>query len=276
MCPLSCRFVQKDGQTAGVPANDGTGAPVSEICVPLPPEKTGYMLIVLSASLLPVAVLLLYIYRRDTFQKEPFRLLAKAFFFGILAAVLDTAVASLFNNLVPQPPVSPLNDALYTSLVLAALPEELCKLVMLYLCIWKSPFFDEYFDGVEYCAFLGLGFAAIENVLYVLQGGLGLAVSRGLFAVPAHFFFAIFMGYFFSMARFRYDKRKKYLLLAYFIPVILHAIYDLILMYANNLSSGDYYVESTAVDGFLSLVFIVFFFFVWRSAIARINKISGR
>ncbi|MDY6348006.1 MAG: PrsW family glutamic-type intramembrane protease [Bacteroidales bacterium] len=138
------------------------------------------MLIVLSASLLPVAVLLLYIYRRDTFQKEPFRLLAKAFFFGILAAVLDTAVASLFNYLVPQPPVSPLNDALYTSLVLAALPEELCKLVMLYLCIWKSPFFDEYFDGVEYCAFLGLGFAAIENVLYVLQGGLGLAVSRGL------------------------------------------------------------------------------------------------
>ncbi len=234
------------------------------------------MLVIIAASLLPVALLLLYIYQRDTFQKEPFRLLMKAFVFGILAAFLDIAVASFFDHIFPKLSVSPFNDALYTSLVLAALPEELCKLFMLYLCIWKSPYFDEYFDGIEYSAFLGLGFAGIENIFYVMQGGLGLAVSRGLFAVPAHFFFAIFMGYFFSLARFRYKKRKKYLFLAYFVPVIFHTIYDLILMYSDNLTSGDYYVKSTSMDGLLSLLFLVFFFFVWHAAIRRVKKISGK
>lgn len=233
------------------------------------------MLVVLFVSLFPVAVLLAYIYRRDTFNKEPFPLLAKAFVFGILAALLDLAVASFMNFIIPHPVSSPINDALYTSIVSAAMPEELCKLFLLYACIWKSPHFDEYYDGIEYCAFLGLGFAGFENVLYVLQGGLGIAFSRAIFAVPAHFFFAIFMGYFFSMARFNRRKRKRYMLLAYLVPVTLHAIYDFVLMYSNNLVESEFAI-SEYTSGMLSIIFMVFFFFVWRFAIKRVNKISGQ
>lgn len=234
------------------------------------------MYIILTASLLPVVLLMAYIYKRDTFQKEPWPLLMKAFGFGILSALLDMFVASGLNHIVPRPADTPLGNALYEAFVCAALPEEFCKLLMLYLCIWKDPHFDEYYDGLEYAAFVGLGFAGLENVLYILQGGLGLAVGRGIFAVPAHFFFAIFMGYFFSMARFRFAQRRKYLALAYFVPVLLHGTYDAVLMYMGNLNATDTPQDVDALSGALYIAFLVFFFFTWRAATRRVNKISGQ
>jgi len=234
------------------------------------------MYIILIASLLPVVLLMAYIYKRDTFQKEPWPLLMKAFGFGILSALLDIFVAGFLQRVVPQPASSPLNDALYQAFVCAAGPEEFCKLLMLYLCIWKNPHFDEYYDGLEYAAFVGLGFAGFENVLYIMQGGLGLAVGRGLFAVPAHFFFAIFMGFCFSMARFHYQKRRLFLTLAYIIPVILHGTYDFLLMYMNNLNGTDAEREVDPMAGTLYTVFLIFFFFVWRFTVKRVNKMSGQ
>lgn len=234
------------------------------------------MSIILIASLLPVVLLMAYIYKRDTFQKEPWPLLMKAFGFGILSALLDIFVAGFLQRVVPHPVSTPLNDALYQAFVCAAAPEEFCKLLMLYLCIWKNPHFDEYYDGLEYAAFVGLGFAGFENVLYIMQGGLGLAVGRGLFAVPAHFFFAIFMGFCFSMARFRYEKRRLFLFLAYIIPVFLHGTYDFLLMYMNNLNGTDVEQEVSPMAGSLYVVFLVFFFFVWRFVIKRVNKMSGQ
>ena len=235
------------------------------------------MIIILTASLLPVVLLMAYIYKRDTFNKEPWPLLLKAFGFGVLAAFLDFAVAGFLQRVIPQPVSTPLNDAIYEAFVCAAFPEEFCKLLMLYLCIWKNPYFDEYYDGLEYAAFVGLGFAGIENVLYIMTGGLGLALGRAVFAVPAHFFFAIFMGFFFSLARFRYESRKIFLLLAYIIPVILHGIYDAVLMYINNLQGGtDTLQEVDALSGILYAGFLVFFFFVWRFAVRRVNNMSGQ
>ena len=227
--------------------------------------------------MLPVVLLMTYIYKRDTFQKEPWPLLLKAFGFGVLAAFLDFAVASFLQRVVPHPVSTPLNDALYEAFVCAAVPEEFCKLLMLYLCIWKNPHFDEYYDGLEYAAFVGLGFAGIENVLYIMTGGLGLALGRAVFAVPAHFFFAIFMGYFFSLARFRYEKRRIYLFLAYIIPVVLHGTYDAVLMYINNLQGEtDTLQDVDTLSGILYAGFLVFFFFIWRFATRRVQKMSGQ
>jgi len=229
------------------------------------------MYIILIASLAPVLLLLWYIYHHDHYQKEPLPMLLKALLGGVLAAGLDIlllTVVSLFFN----PSFSNgMYSALYQAFGQAAMPEELCKLIFLYAFIWKSPHFDEYYDGVEYAAFVGLGFAGLENVMYVLQGGLGVAVGRALFAVPAHFFFAIFMGYFFAMAKFKPWKKGFFLLLAYIVPVILHGIYDFILMYRDVL--GD---ANTTITSFLSLGFFFFFFIVWKVAIKHVNKMVGK
>ena len=160
------------------------------------------MTIILTASLAPVIFLMIYIYTKDQFQKEPFKQLMKAFLGGILAGLADVLILNILgiDKLHPFPGAH--GQAFFQAFFLAGIPEELFKLLFLYLFIWRSRYFDEYYDGIEYAAFVGLGFAGLENIMYVWQGGLGVAVSRALFAVPAHFFFAIIMGYFFAFAKF--------------------------------------------------------------------------
>lgn len=229
------------------------------------------MYIILVASLAPVILLMLYIYKKDKYQKEPLPMLLKAFLAGVLAAALDILLLTSLRFAEITTFSSDLTAALYQAFCLAAMPEEFCKLLLLYLFIWNSKFFDEYYDGIEYAAFVGLGFAGIENIMYVFQGGMGVAVSRALFAVPAHFFFAIIMGYFFSFAKFRPWKKRGYLLLAYLCPVILHGIYDFVLMYGNLIHTTD-----MATASVLNIVFFVFFVIVWRVAIRRVQKVSGQ
>ena len=227
--------------------------------------------IILIASLAPVIFLMIYIYAKDQFQKEPFGQLMKAFLGGILAGVLDVLLLSVLGiaNLQPFPGAH--GQAFFQAFFLAGLPEEFCKLVFLYLFIWKSQYFDEYYDGIEYAAFVGLGFAGLENIMYVWQGGIGVAISRALFAVPAHFFFAIIMGYFFSFAKFRPEKKNWYLLLALLCPAILHGIYDFVLMYANLIQTTN-----TTTATFLNLGFFIFFIFIWKLAIKRVRQMVGK
>ncbi|MBO4504135.1 MAG: PrsW family intramembrane metalloprotease [Bacteroidales bacterium] len=229
------------------------------------------MSIILIASLAPVLLLLIYIYAKDKYQKEPFSMLMKALLGGVLAAGLDILLLTIVGLFYSPAFSNELHSALYQAFCMAALPEELCKLFFLYLFIWNSQYFDEYYDGVEYAAFVGLGFAGLENVMYVLQGGVSVAVGRALFAVPAHFFFAIFMGYFFSMAKFKPWKKSTYLLLAYIVPVILHGIYDGILMTQNVIAEAD-----PATAGFLGLGFFIFFLMIWRRAIKRVKHVVGK
>ena len=229
------------------------------------------MIIILTASLTPVFLLLLYIYLKDRYQREPFGQLMKAFLGGILAGLVDVLILSVLgvSDLHPFPGAH--GQAFYQAFFLAGIPEELLKLLFLYLFIWKSRYFDEYYDGIEYAAFVGLGFAGLENILYVWQGGMGVAASRALFAVPAHFFFAIIMGYFFAFAKFRPRKKKIYLFLAFLCPAILHGIYDFILMYSNLIQNTD-----TVIAALLNIGFFIFFSFLAKLAIRRVNHLVGK
>ncbi len=226
---------------------------------------------ILLASLLPVVLLLIYIYAKDRYQKEPLRVLLKALLGGILSALAVLASHELLQLPEPEIFTESLQQALYQAFCFAAVPEESFKLLFLYWFIWKNSHFDEYFDGIEYAVFVGLGFAGFENVLYVMQGGVEVAVARALTAVPAHFFFAVFMGYFFALAKFRPRKRSRYMFLAWLVPVLFHGIYDFILMYANLLTEDD-----PSMAAVLSLLFYIFFIVLWRKAKKRINRLTNR
>ena len=71
-----------------------------------------------------------------------------------------------------------------------------------------------------------MGFATAENMTFVLQGGAGLAVMRMLSAVPAHFVFAVIMGYYLGKAKSSKNSQFLFIGLSLLIPVLIHSLYD--------------------------------------------------
>lgn len=123
-----------------------------------------------------------------------------------------------------------IGNAFANAFLVAALCEEAFKLLAVYILIWKNPNFNERFDGIVYAVFVSLGFALVENILYVFSNGMSTGIARAFTAVPAHAMFGIMMGYYLGLSRFSAKKRVRYFILAFLIPFFLHGLYDFILM----------------------------------------------
>ena len=186
----------------------------------------------LTAAILPAALLWLFIWRKDP-QKEPTRLLVKAVWYGIgIVVPVGLMEAGLQHLLFGEGQPMTLIRTTITAFGIAALPEELSKLFCLWLILRRNPYFDEHFDGIVYAVSIGLGFAAMENIGYLIEEGdqwATTAVVRALLAVQGHYAYAVLMGYYYSIYHFtdRSFRVKASILL---IPVLAHGIYDSIAM----------------------------------------------
>ena len=125
--------------------------------------------------------------------------------------------------------------------------------------IWANKNFNERFDGIVYAVFISLGFALVENIMYVIQGGASVGLIRALTAVPAHALFGVVMGYYIGIARFSGVHRADYIIRALMWPIILHGFYDYCLM------SGK---------PILMLLFIPFLGYLWISGFRKMKEIS--
>ena len=229
------------------------------------------------SAVLPVLLLLFFIYRKDKLNPEPLGKLLLTFFVGCLSVIPAGLMEGLLMPWGPSAEVAPVLNGVFTGYVVAGLSEELCKLLLLLLVIWKSPQFDEYFDGIVYAAFLSLGFACVENIGYVMGGEdvMTTALMRGVLAVPAHFLFAVTMGYYVSLAKFDPAGRRGYLWKALLYPVLLHGTYDALLMVSSNLGGSDGML-STSVTVVLFIVFVVFDVRMWKWGLKRIKRLQER
>lgn len=197
------------------------------------------LLFVLLSALAPVAVALWYIFKKDCAKPEPTKWLVKAFWVGVLSALLSfvfsTPLGAIFGLVLDAEVYPSIFDAFADAFLLAAIPEELAKLIMLWLLLRKNPHFDEKFDGIVYAVCIGMGFAGIENVMY-LAGGIedcswiGMGISRALFSIPGHFLFAVLMGYYYSLYYWGIDRSPKAKAMILVAPVLAHGIFDGILM----------------------------------------------
>jgi RsiW-degrading membrane proteinase PrsW (M82 family) len=183
---------------------------------------------ILIASLAPVIIILLYIYLRDKYDREPLWLLIQLVIAGALAVIPIALVERLLVGWAPS--LGKVGDAVYHAFVVAGVTEEGFKFLVLYLLVWNHSRFDEKFDGIVYAVFVSLGFAAVENIMYVLQSGYQTALVRALTAVPAHALFGVTMGYYLGIARMYEEIRSAHLRKAILVPILLHGIYDFILM----------------------------------------------
>ena len=189
-------------------------------------------ILLLIAALLPAILLWLYIWKKDP-QPEPTSWLVRAVLSGVAicipVAILEMGIESVIFGTEGQP--TSLTGTTAMAFLVATLPEESFKLLALWLVLRKNPFFDEHFDGIIYAVCVGLGFAAIENVFYVIgaEKWVGVAITRALLAVPGHYAFAILMGYYYSIYHF-VDHSPKVATCVLLVPVATHGIYDALAM----------------------------------------------
>lgn len=186
--------------------------------------------LLLGISVLPVILLLVYIYRQDKYEPEPLRLLILAFLGGIVSIFLDLGLVSFINTVWYS------DTVFYSAFMEAGIPEELCKFTVLFLLIWWNKNFNEYMDGIVYATFVSMGFACIENILYVFSSGFGTGIMRAIISVPGHFLFGVLMGYFLSLAKFSKKGRLGYLLLSLLTPALAHGLFDWLLMVTDQMN----------------------------------------
>lgn len=225
----------------------------------------------IAIAVLPVIVLAVVIYRQDKYQREPIGKLFKAFFFGALSIIPAALMESVLQSFTPHFPII---DGAYTGFVVAGCSEELFKLLMLRWAIWKSPAFDEYFDGIVYACFVSLGFACFENISYVFQsdtffGALSTGSVRAVLSVPAHFLFGVVMGYHFALAKFDPSHRSGHLFKAFLFPMLMHGTFDSLLMIPESMGAG-----AQLVGGVLFVVLVWFDVKMWKWGVRRIKRLQ--
>ncbi len=187
-------------------------------------------------SLLPIVLILVTIYNIDR-SKEPLILLLIFFVLGILSCFAVVKISQFLGNILPlmNKQTSELSfiETIIYAFIGVALVEELCKWIVVLVIGYKNKEFDELYDIIVYSVFMSLGFAFFENILYIFNiREVTVAVYRAILAIPAHACYAIFMGYYLSLAKQSNEKKNKfkYISLSLLIPVILHGIYDYCLM----------------------------------------------
>ena len=187
---------------------------------------------------LPVFLIGLYIYKKDT-EKEPLKLLAKLLGCGAAAAVCTLIFSLILSGFIPFLKVTDINtlsvfERIIYIFVGIAFIEEGFKYLFLYKYGYNNKEFDFSFDMIVYATFVSLGFALFENLLYDYEGGVGLGIFRAVTSIPLHATCGIFMGAFLSVAKhFEINKllgafKNKFL--ALLTPVLIHGIYDYLVM----------------------------------------------
>jgi len=191
------------------------------------------MKLFLAIAIGPAILLLFYVYKKDRLEKEPAGLRLKLALLGALS-VIPAVILEIFGTAAIPKDINIIQYYIIENFFVVALAEEGCKYFMLKKCTWKSPEFNCSYDGLLYAVYVSLGFAIVENVLYVLENGLGVGVMRALTAIPGHCFFGVFMGCRYSRAK-REDYRgnkaasRTQLWLSVLFAAFVHGLYDYLL-----------------------------------------------
>ncbi len=210
-------------------------------------------------SVLPTVAIAVALYLRDKYDREPLYLLFKIFLLGAISAIPTAFVEKILMTINV---FGGLFSIAFTSFIIAGLTEEYFKRYVVLKYAYYSKHFNEKLDGLIYCSFSALGFATIENILYVVfrfTANPYVGIYRGIISVPAHVLFGVTMGYYLSLARFSKNVQLGYLYLqkSLYIPVFLHGFFDFILMSRINV---------------LMYLFIPYVLYLWITNLKKLNQ----
>lgn len=199
----------------------------------------------LALALAPGVAIAIYIYLKDKHEREPLSLLLISFLYGVLSTAVTLFISLPLDFIFlinEQNVVHQFGNAFFK----VALVEEFSKFIFIRFILYNNKNFNEPFDGIVYACMVGMGFATLENIIYVFQYGAPTGFIRIFTAVPAHATFAVLMGYFLGKAKFTHRKELYYSFLALLIPTAFHGAYDYFWFIA--------YVPGIWVGAILSLI----------------------
>jgi RsiW-degrading membrane proteinase PrsW (M82 family) len=208
------------------------------------------------ASAIAPALLLLWLVVAADSRPEPPRVVWTAVILGAVVA-LPTGFLELWLQHVSITP-NPWLAVGASTFLFVGIPEETAKISIIAAIALRARAFDEPMDGVVYGTAVGLGFAAIENLLYLESAGTAwgyTAMMRGVLSVPFHGALGAIAGAYIARARFggmlaAYSRwrRPRLFLAAWLIPVVLHGSFDTALF---SIANADTNTTAGAVEALL-------------------------
>lgn len=187
-------------------------------------------------AIAPGIAICLFIFHRDAYNREPKLNLFASFMLGA-AVVFPVAYAEIFFSQFAN---NTITGTAITAFLAVALSEELGKFIVLRFYAYPKKTFDEPLDGIVYGVMIGMGFATLENILYVQKFGVQTGFLRMFLSVPAHATFGVLMGYHVGKAKFDRPNSGRFLLLGLFWAVLFHGLYDFFLFLQGNLYIKEY------------------------------------
>ena len=218
-------------------------------------------------SIVPAFVLAAYLWRADVTTSEPLEILVVTFLLGILfanfAGILNDTVGNVVRVVGSGFGLVPILGLIALYFLVVGPVEEAVKLLAVRMYAYRTPEFDAVIDGAVYGAVAGLGFATIENALYItnslqtvapgmnlIQAGSDIATIRAL-AGPGHVIYSAFAGYYLGLAKFNPEDAGPIVVKGLLIATLVHATYNTSATVLVPIVAGV-----TAVDTFL--VFLSF------------------
>ena len=237
--------------------------------------KTALNALTLGVALLPTIVIMALVLSNARYKREPIKKIASVFGMSALSTIA-AVILEMIGSVILAMIVMALSIDLGTKsgltieeflqyMLVVGPAEEACKYFTFKWIIFHDRDFDNTYDGVIYGAASALGFATLENLMYVFVGNdraLETAAMRAVLSIPLHAITGIVMGYWFGIAKYRRynniqpDTHPEHK--AFIFAVVIHGAYDFIV------SLRAIYAESKpiCVGAMLLLIGVMIFIYV--------------
>jgi len=215
-----------------------------------------FLPILIILAILPVGLICWHISNK-AHNSEPVGMLILLFVLGCVSCIPAAVMEVFFSGIIGFEPTTDTNiiaTFIHTFFGVAFI-EEVVKWVSCYLVGFNNKAFDKAYDMIIYAVFTALGFAFLEDILYIFgsENAIAVAVMRAVISIPGHACFAIIMGYYLSLVRYyaNFKNRGKeilYTLFSILIPSFIHAIFDTLLIKENFIYTLLFFVFIIAVN----------------------------
>jgi RsiW-degrading membrane proteinase PrsW (M82 family) len=204
----------------------------------------------LALAIAPGLAIILYIYFKDSYDREPKKYLVISFVLGALSTIpallLENTGKFFFGDAGSYSTIA--FDAFFAFIIVAS-SEEGSKFAMVRLYAYPKKAFNEPFDGIVYSVMVSMGFATIENIGYVHRNGIDTAIMRMFLTVPAHAAFGVIMGYYIGLAKFNKEKSIGYFVKGLALAIFFHGAFDFFLFLQSSLQVKQYIGEGLVFMG---------------------------